>query len=249
MKPKRNVEAASLAVSLAAPGSKCPIPFSHDRLHEVHHWWHEMARNYHEPEPFRYALGALIQAARNVTFMLQKEQSVFSDFTWYREWSDRAKKDAILSWLSDTRTDFVHRKSLEPQSWLEMRCVGNPRHPHGPDEDPFVFKVSPFECTHYYISIGPSVGDHTHEFTRHWGIEGLNGGDLLHLCADIYDRLDELLVEAHRKLGASMTSYRTECCERALPCMLDTMKHRVVCTVLRDGREVWEDEPPGLHGH
>jgi hypothetical protein len=67
---KRNLEPASLAENLAATGGKCPIPFTHDRLHETHHWWHEMARWYHEPQEFRYALGAFIQAARNVTFML-----------------------------------------------------------------------------------------------------------------------------------------------------------------------------------
>ena len=46
----------------------CRIPFTHDRLNETHHWWHEMANYYHEPEPFRYSFGAWIQAARSVTY-------------------------------------------------------------------------------------------------------------------------------------------------------------------------------------
>ena len=81
--PKRTVEAESLAESVAQQGSTCPIPFTHDRLFEMHHWWNEIARWYHEPQPFRYARGAFIQAARNVTFMLQNEKSVFEDFSWY----------------------------------------------------------------------------------------------------------------------------------------------------------------------
>jgi hypothetical protein len=32
-----------LAEKVAAAGSSCPIPFTHDRLFEAHHWWHEMA--------------------------------------------------------------------------------------------------------------------------------------------------------------------------------------------------------------
>lgn len=69
-----NPDPQTLAEKVAAVGSKCPIPATHDRLFEIHHWWHEMARWYHEPEPFRYRLGAFIQAARNVTFMLQTEK-------------------------------------------------------------------------------------------------------------------------------------------------------------------------------
>ena len=246
-KPEQNIEAQSLAENLAARGRKCPIPFTHDRLAETHHWWHEMARNYHEPHPFRYAVGAFIQAARNVTFMLQKEHSVFDDFTWYQKWVEQAKKDSVLSWLSDARTDFVHRQSLEPHSWLEMRCVGNPRDPHGSDEDPLRMEVSPFECTHYYMNRGPFT-DYGYEFTRFWGSEGLPGRELLKACADVYDRLDDLVSDAHQRLGGEMLSHRSEGSNRALPCMEDITKHRVARTVVRDGREVWEDDPPGLHG-
>jgi hypothetical protein len=46
----RNSDPKSLAESIAAKGSICPIPATHDRLSEIHHWWHEMARWYHEPE-------------------------------------------------------------------------------------------------------------------------------------------------------------------------------------------------------
>lgn len=134
--PERNTEPESLAESLGVRGSPCPIPFTHDRLREVHHWWHEMARTYHEPDEFRYDLGAFIQAARNVTFMLQKEQAVFSDFAWYGEWINKAKDDALLRWLVDARTDFVHRQALGPKSWLQMRCIDNPRQRHyAEDED------------------------------------------------------------------------------------------------------------------
>ncbi|MEY2411021.1 MAG: hypothetical protein QOF48_3691 [Verrucomicrobiota bacterium] len=108
------------------------------------------------------------------------------------------------------------------------------------------FLVSPFQCTHAHIESGPST-DHAHEFERFWEIDNLPGRELLQACAEIYDRLDDLVRDAHRRLGWSMLSHRPEGSQRALPCMV--AKHRTVRTVVKEGREVWENEPLGLHGH
>jgi hypothetical protein len=197
-------------------------------------------------------LGAFIQAARSVTYMLQKESSVFKDLNWYKKWAEKAKIDSLLKWLNDTRVDFVHRQSLEPHSWLRVHCLGIDPTPHVWDDEEevgvFSFVVSPFYCTHYYIATGIST-DHAHEFERFWAIDSLPGKELLEVCADIYDRLDDLVHEAHRQAGASMSSHKREGSVRSLPCMEDVLKHRVVQTILKDGREVWENEPPGLHSH
>lgn len=213
-----------------------------------------MAHYYHEPEPFRYRLGAFIQAARNVTFMLQNEKAAFDDFTWYDGWREIAKRDAVISWLNSTRRDVVHRRALEPNSWLEMRCIGNPKHqPNEDNEDgdehPDRYRANPFVCTHYYIMSGPWGEDHCHEFERHWEMEGLQGREILETCADAYDRLDDLVIDAHGRLNANVTSFRRAGSRRSLPCMEDTLKHRIVRTTMKDGREIWQDEPPGLHGH
>jgi hypothetical protein len=244
-----NPDPKSLAEKLAAEGSQCPIPATHDRLAEVHHWWHEMAHWYHKPEPFRYRVGAFIQAARNVTWMLQTEKAVFEEFGWYEAWAKRAKDDPVLKWLKDTRNDLVKQQALEPNSWLEMRCIGNPRLPGRKDKHPAQMLVSPFQCTHYYIMRGPPT-DHVHEFTRHWSMDGLDGRELLEVCADVYDRLDEVVQEAHERLGAHVVSYAQPGSARRLPCMDEIKKHRVVKTRMRKGREVWINEPKGLHrGH
>lgn len=201
---RRRANPMSLAESLSAEGGQpCPIPYTHDRLHEVHHWWHEMAHCYHEPEPFRYRIGAFVQAARSVTYMLQKEKGAFDDFDWYVAWVEKAKHDAVLSWINDARTNFVHRQALEPNSWMELRCIGNPRQrPEEENEEdgyghPLRFKVNPFVCTHEHIG-RPWPTDHCHEYERHWEIEGLPGRELLDACADVYDRLDGLVSEATR---------------------------------------------------
>ena len=220
----------------------------------MHYWWHEMARNYHEPEPFRYSLGAFVQAARNVTWVLQKEKRVFEDFSWYEEWAARAKQDSLLRWLTQTRNSLVKQQALETYSWLELVCVGKPPNPHGrdedEDEDPFRIRVSPFMCTHYYIFSAPPE-NHSHEFIRFWGISDLGQRELLEASADIYDRLDDLVRIAHEKAGAEMQSHRQPKSKRPLPCMENILdrEHRIARTALRDGREVWEGEPPGLHKH
>ena len=227
----------------------CPVPFTHDRLREAHHWWHEMAHFYHEPEPFRYRLGAFIVASRSVTFMLQSEKKSSENFDWYEAWREKAREDPVLSWLNSARADVVHRRALEPKSWMELRCVDNPRAVDIDDEQdthPLRFRVSPFVCTHYYIRDGWRE-DHPHEYERHWEIEGLEDRELLEACADAYDRLDEIVTEAHKRLGADVLSYRKSGSPRALPCMEDLSKYRIVRTSMRGGREIWEDEPAHLH--
>ena len=252
MKLTRNPAPDSLPEHLAGDGGACPIPRTHDRLHEAHYWWHEMARNYHEPDQFRYSLGAFVQAGRSVTFMLQKEKHVFADFGWYQSWVEESKKSPVLSWLESARTNVVHREALVPGSTLELRCLGDPRHAHGKDDDPTRIRVSPFQCTHYYIhtrlfSLNAMFSDHAHEFERRWSMEGLEGREVLEVCADCFDQLDEMVHYAHQQPGVEMESSRREGSSRRLPCMEDTAPHRVARTVMRDGQEVWVNEPPGLH--
>jgi hypothetical protein len=213
-----------------------------------------MAHYYHEPEPFRYRLGAFVHAARSVTLMLQKEKGEFEAFDWYISWSRAAKQDPVLSWINDARTDFFHRQALEPKSWMELRCVGNPRleskDPNEDDEDgpdhPLQMKINPFVCTHQHIG-RPWPTDHCHEYERHWEIEGLQDYELLSACADVYDRLDALVSEAHTRLKAPTQSFKREGSNPALPCMEDTAKYRIIKSVIKHGGEVWEDEPTGLH--
>jgi hypothetical protein len=186
--------------------------------------------------------------------MLQKEKSKFETFDWYTEWTETAKKEPILSWINDARTDFFHRQALEPKSWMELRCIGNPRitskdwdedDEDGPNHT-LQMNVNPFICTHQYIG-RPWPTDHCHEYERHWEIVGLPGYELLSACADVYDSLDALVSEAHRRLEATTKSYKHEGSKRALPCMEDTARYRIIKSVMKEGREVWDDEPPGFH--
>jgi hypothetical protein len=73
--------------------------------------------------------------------------------------------------------------------------------------------------------------------------------EVLEACATIHDRLDEVVTEAHERLGAHVQFYRESSSGHSIPCMDDTTQFRVICTTVKDGKEIWEYEPPGLHQH
>lgn len=243
--PNRNPK--TLAAKLAVAGNACPIPATHDRLTEVHHWWHEMAEWYHEPDPFRYRLGAFAQAARSVTLMLQTEKAIFDNFDFYEKgWVAKASADRIMQWLKNTRNSGFHKSALVPSSWLQMECFRNPRTSPSDEDDGPIGTKDPFQCTHFYMNMGPTT-DHGHNFTRQWSMEGLDGGELLEVCAYIYDRLDEIVTEAHERVGARVVSYARPGSPRRLPCMEHIDQYRIVRTRMRRGREVWVNKPRRPH--
>lgn len=47
---------------------------------------------------------------RTVTFILQKNRSVFSEFdNWYKQWQDRMRNDSTLKWLKEAR-NFIEKE-------------------------------------------------------------------------------------------------------------------------------------------
>jgi hypothetical protein len=70
--------------------NRCPLPATHRRLVEAHLLWHQALSNYQEVDLFRANLNATIQALRNITFTLQSEKHIISDFdNWYGGWQAR----------------------------------------------------------------------------------------------------------------------------------------------------------------
>ena len=98
--------------------AKCNIAQSHRRLNEAHRLWHQSYENYFDPEGFRTNINATIQALRNITFALQNEKANIAQFgEWYSKWINVLSTDKIMKWLSDTRTEIVHKKDLEMNSY------------------------------------------------------------------------------------------------------------------------------------
>jgi hypothetical protein len=206
---------------------------------------------YHEPDSFRYRLGAFAQAARSVTLMLQTEKAAFENFDFYeKNWVGRMKADPLMKWLDNTRTSTFHRSTLAPSSWLQMECFRNPRKSRWDEDGEFgpIGTKDPFQCTHYYISQGIPT-DHGHNFTRTWSMDGLDGRELLEACAYVYDRLDELVTEAHERLSAHVVSYARPGSLRKLPCMENIDQYRLAKTRIRRGKEVFVNRPRRPHTH
>ncbi|MBI2109199.1 MAG: hypothetical protein HYT93_03430 [Parcubacteria group bacterium] len=82
----------------------------------------EIGIQYQKPEEFTTALNDLVQALRNITFILQSEKSKIPDFdNWYAPYQAKMKTDKILRWLVDARNYVVKRGDLEKESHLTLR--------------------------------------------------------------------------------------------------------------------------------
>ena len=197
--------------------------------------------------------------------MLQNEKTKFRDFGYYAEWVAKVKTDPVMQWLNDERVGIVHQRALEPKSWLEMRCIDNPRMAAVDEDDddvshPFRFHANPFMCTHHYMN-GPRT-DHAHEFGENWSTESEGfttaGREAAGCCRAAapprplrFACLDDRVATQARMNDAGDTvAHRIRPsggASRRLPCMENTLPNRVIRTVIRDGREIWQDEPAGLH--
>jgi hypothetical protein len=97
----------------------CSMPSTHDKLSEAHYFIHQMVDHYHEPDLFRYNLSAFLQAARNVTFVLQSEASDKPDFgVLWKTLQDEMRAEPDLRLLNDSRVTVVHKSSLIPASTM-----------------------------------------------------------------------------------------------------------------------------------
>ena len=84
---------------------------------DCHVHWHASLDEYMEPQGFRLNLNALIQALRNVTFMLQKQKANLPDFIeWYPAWQESVKGDEVMSWVVRARNRIVKEADLELNS-------------------------------------------------------------------------------------------------------------------------------------
>lgn len=103
-----------------SPG--CPIPQAHSRLNHAFSMFEEITARYQKPDEFTVTLNDLIQALRNITFILQAEKENVKDFDkWYAPHQKIMKEDEALSWLNDARVHVVHRGDLEKKSHLTLR--------------------------------------------------------------------------------------------------------------------------------
>lgn len=185
--------------------SLCPIPKTHRRLTEAHLLWHQTQQHYQEPEGFRANLNALIQALRNVTFILQSEKHSFEDFDgWYKRWQERLKSDPISRWVVDARNTIVKEGELETHSTALLRLVT------WRDELLMQANVPPNMSASLIMRNLPLIEkiNNAHvppgdlrsasiSIERRWVVSELEGRDILEALAQAYALLADVVSDAH----------------------------------------------------
>jgi hypothetical protein len=227
-------------------GPSCPIPNAHRRQHEAHRLWHRALDTYDDPDEFRTNLNALIQALRNITFILQKEHRGVPDFeAWYAGWQDVLRADGVLRWLVAARNMVVKEGDLETLSAATAGIQASW------DEPEIVkFEVPPMVPTVAIAAMlaGRDVPDDVRKgglmrVERRWVVQDLPDWELLDALAHCYGILSLLVKSAHTQAGVPMHTYdmrgseprvlSTELAGGRLPCMVAAEDARSVVVNLR----------------
>jgi hypothetical protein len=201
---------------------RCPTPTAHKRVEEVHRFWHECAAGYQDPEEFRVKLNACIQAARNVTFAIQKEGNLIPGFgEWYSTWQEKMRSDPVMKWLHEARRRIVHEGDLETKSQAIVRLqIGYPDAARevaeglpqpfrkGVKEDSPQFDASPMATLDEILAEIDSVAlparirrESTISIERRWVDSELPDMELLDVLAYAYGFLNQIIYSAHKRAG------------------------------------------------
>jgi hypothetical protein len=185
--------------------SRCLIPGTHRRLIEAHVHWHQALAHYQEPEVFRANLNALIQALRNVTFILQSEKHSIVDFDdWYPRWRERLRADDVCRWVVDARNKIVKQGELDTDSTAVVKLVtwqdDMLLESHVPPGAPSSLIVRNLPLMEHINNMHVLPGDLKSaaiSIERRWVVDDLKDTEILEALAHAYAVLAELVLDAH----------------------------------------------------
>ena len=183
-----------------------------------------------EPESFRLALNSLIQALRNVTWLLQKRKALLPDFpAWYGEWQDSARQDSIMAWIVRSRNRIVKEADLELHSrvgvFISLDWV---------NEMHMTWSLPPRYTTRQILirllstQDIPPVGVLTVE--RKWVDRFLPEHELLDACAHAYRLTARIISIAHARMGIAGCNLPS----RKIPCVTSELVGRLPCMLKID---------------
>jgi len=221
----------------------CPLNAVDRRLGDLHRSWHEAERGYFDPESFRVAIQTAIQTLRTVTFILQSNKRLFTNFDpWYESWQAKLRADPLMRWMVDARNKIEKQGDLDAHSFVRAEIVAS-YYEEGPRMD---VPAELFQSTAELMSGIPTEALREHVFKngvlriqRRWIENSLPDYELLDAVGIAYGRIAEIVADAHRELGLATPSTmvgdedRTQGEESRggrLPCMIghgDTRTHDV----------------------
>lgn len=187
-----------------------PLSSACDKLEEARYFFHELIRNYHDPNEFRYSLSAFFQAARSTTEMIRTELARHRGFKeWWRVEYTSVKNDIELKQLIGFRDTTVHISSLIPAS--EMFAghfkYGNPKAGLEMPLSPAIPTLQAF------FDVRRVMANHEHphrswsgeEFgiRRTWKLQEIPDRELVEFCMKCLNKYAMVLVHTHDWLGRS----------------------------------------------
>lgn len=214
---------------------KCSLLDVHNRLSEIHKFWHDMLFDYQNPENFRISLNAAIQSLRNTTFLLQSNKTFIPNFDqWYQQYQDLMKSNEILKWLHQARNLIVKQRDLELCS-IAIASVRT-----WDDVSHLEFKISPFITTeqiakdivqlHIIEAPRSIIKDAILNVERKWIVNELFNHELLDVIAYGYKFFQNLLSDAHKQAGLNIElckkPYNPKHENSFIPCMSVTKDDR-----------------------
>jgi hypothetical protein len=215
----------------------------------VHRAWHDAENSYFDPEGFRFRIQSAIQTLRTVTFVLQNNKRLFSDFdAWYGEWQQRFRMDPLMRWMVDARNKIEKQGDLETHSFVRAEIIASHLN-DGP-----VIQV-PAELADAPLKLLKSIptnalGEHVRKdgimrISRRWVENSLPDFELLEAVAKAYGQIALLVGDAHQALDlpgpATMNqtagiAYPKDGTDGRMPCMVGHEDQRTLNIWLADGR-------------
>src|SRR6266511_3134513 len=225
----------------------CPLANTHRRLQDLHRLWHQTLESYSDPDGFRVNLNAAIEAARNVTFMLQSEKAAIPEFDrWYASEQEALRSDELMTWLRDARNTVVKQADLETTSTAVALVHDNLDFARWKMTVP---PVVPTEAIAMALvkSAPPEVRQMLPYFIvsveRTWMATSLPDRELLDALAHAYSKLLGIVIAAHDRTATDIGScslaspvHAAESTAEVPACMRVTRESRTVRVTLQDQR-------------
>lgn len=187
--------------NLEALEASCPIPNTHRRLADAHRHWHQTARFYNDPDGFRMNLNTTIQELRNVTFILQKDQSAIPNFAgWYSDWQALLRADETARWLIGARNHLVKQGDLDTVSRVTATVLSGYNR-----QEVDIASIPPTSSNRTVARyVAASMPEHLRpdgaiEVRRYWSVSELGARELLDALAHCFGLLQRLLESAHER--------------------------------------------------
>ncbi len=214
-----------------------PLKQAFTRLNDAHRHWCQAETEYFDPNGFRVAINACIQALRSVTFVLQKNKNSIEGFEqWYSGWRAKFKADTVLKWSVQARNRIVKECDLEVHSVLRISIVAS--YHDLPYQE---FSTSPISKTKDILNDLNTreipvdlLKNGFLKIERRWIADDLPDYELLDGLAHCYSMLSLLLHDAWKFLDPSAP--KPPLLSGCLPCMIRSDEDRAIWVRLSNGK-------------